>query len=125
MPRSIAFVNYAMGRINFPYPNLDPSSLDASALVTEAADAVGVSLPLTGEEQYKLCQSKGLILDVDVAEWMRGALLFEGASGQHWVAISLGNGEVIEARKGTYAVVDFDASGRRWATAGLIPGMDY
>ena len=125
MARSTDFVHVAMSKISRTSTWPNPESFDNASLVSWAADVVGVALPDTSIEQYKLCVSKGTMLPVDLAEYIRGALLFEGATGARLVVISLGNGEVIEARGTTYAIADFDAPGHPWTAAALIPGMDY
>jgi hypothetical protein len=63
----------------------------------------------------------GMTISVDEAVRTRGALLF--APGH--VAISLGNGQTIEARGRRYGVNIFSTRNRGWTIGGRIPGMRY
>lgn len=130
---STDFVHEALSQVGTAYvygasprpSDADPTSFDCSALVQWAAARVNVSMPRTSGEQYAACSAAGTTVSVERAEHIRGALLFEGASGSQHVAISLGNGDTIEARGTAYGTGKFSAAGRPWTGAGLCPGMKY
>lgn len=77
------------------------------------------------QNQRNTCKQAGTLIDVAQARGTRGALLFridEGAGGDH-VAISLGNGQTIEARGTAFGVNVFPAGDRPWTHGGLVPGL--
>jgi peptidoglycan hydrolase-like protein with peptidoglycan-binding domain len=99
----------------------NPKAFDCSELVQWAAHQVGVTIPDGTMNQLPHIQRAGKTLPVAKAISTRGALLFRPGH----VAISLGNGQTIEAKGSQYGVGVFSARGRGWTTGGLIPGMSY
>jgi cell wall-associated NlpC family hydrolase len=120
---------YVFGATPSPASN-NPTSFDCSSLVQWAAGRVGVTLPRTSQTQWAACRSAGTSISVENAIKTRGALLFEAGSdgtpdSPGHVAISLGNGDTVEAYGTGYGVRTMGAAGRSWSHAGLCPGMDY
>ena len=106
----------------FDDPN--PRAFDCSELVEWAAARLGVRFIDGAENQRNFCRNAGTLISVQEGIRTRGALLFRiNVDGDH-VAISLGNGKTIEARGRAFGVNQFDATGRTWTHAGLIPGFD-
>jgi len=132
-----AFVGYALGQKGHPYDqataapptDLSPRAFDCSSLVRWAAARQGVGLPRTSTQQLAAMRSAGVIIPVEEAIRIRGALLFH--SGH--VAISLGNGRTIEAigrkwgvREGGTVVHNKDGTQRpRFTEGALIPELRY
>lgn len=111
--------------------NPDPKAFDCSELVEWACARLGVkpTMPDGSWAQYEHCKAAGLATSVINGIHTYGALLFRGTgignpASEH-VAISLGNGHTDEARGRAYGVNTFDANGRTWHAAALIPGLDY
>lgn len=120
----------------------DPHAFDCSELVEWGAYQVGVQprVPDGSWHQARHCKNHGKIIPVSEALKTRGALLFRFRTkdGQvhnpfvssvrpysAHVAVSLGDGRTIEARGSKYGVGVFNAVGRDWTHAGLLPGIDY
>jgi cell wall-associated NlpC family hydrolase len=111
----------------------DPDAFDCSELVEWAAAQVDVPMSEASYYQYLDLKNADHLISVDDAINTPGALLFKfpsepvpGAArqeGSH-VAISLGDGRVVEAASPRLGVRIADA-GDRFVYAGLIPGMDY
>lgn len=95
----------------------DPDTFDCSELVEWACYQVGVRIADGSQNQRRACRGFRS-LTIAQARATRGALLF--TSGH--VAVSLGNGQTIEAKGRKYGVV-VDVVGTRFVDAGLIPGM--
>lgn len=129
------FVNKALSQRGDPYEfgaeaafsNSNPRELDCSELVEWAAAQCGVRFVDGAQNQRDACRRAGTLLqDVKQGVRKRGALLFridEGPSNDH-VAISLGNGQTIEARGEAYGVNVFSADNRPWTHAGVVPGFE-
>lgn len=117
-----AYVYGAEARLDDP----DPKAFDCSELIQWACAQVGLSYPDGSGNQYQASKNAGLLVSVDQAARIRGALLWRGAGGSEHVVVSLGDGKAtIEARGRQYGVVQATIEGRGWSAAGLIPGMDY
>jgi hypothetical protein len=124
-----AFVQRALAQVGDEYifgaeANLNdpnPKAFDCSELVQWAAHQVGVSIPDGTMNQLPHIRRAGMTISVDEAVRTRGALLF--APGH--VAISLGNGQTIEARGRRHGVNIFSTRNRGWTIGGRIPGMRY
>lgn len=110
----------------------DPEAFDCSELVEWAAAQVGVTVPDGTWLQYLHLKEQGAIVPVEEAIDTPGALLFSfsqeptpgGARpSQAHVAISLGDGQTIEARGTQYGVDSFEASPQRFEYAAVIPGI--
>lgn len=110
----------------------DPDAFDCSEIVEWAAAQVGVTVPDGTWLQYLHLKEQGAIIPVEEAIDTPGALLFSfsqeptpgGARpSQAHVAISLGDGQTIEARGTQYGVGSFDASPQRFQYAAVIPGI--
>jgi cell wall-associated NlpC family hydrolase len=109
----------------------NPSVWDCSELTQWAAHQAGATIPDGATAQYLDLKEKGLLIPVDQAKNTPGALLFHfdgtprpgdgRASGAH-VAISLGNGKVVEAANHIAGVREADA-GSRFDFAAVIPGI--
>lgn len=107
--------NYIYGA--HPSPSIaNPNAFDCSGLVAWAAGRVGVPFPGTSSSQYAACRK----ISVADAIATRGALLHH----EGHIAISLGNGQTIEAANPGVGVVSYNAAGR-FTGGGLIPGMRY
>lgn len=102
-----------------------PGPWDCSELVQWATYRVGAPMPDGSHNQLVFCQEHGTILAIDDAVHTQGALLFGQTSSWHHVAVSLGNGQTIEARGSKYGVGSWDAPGRGWTHAARVPGLDY
>ena len=109
----------------------NPTTFDCSELAQWAASRVGVDLPDGSWHQYLQLKEAGAIIPVDQAVHTPGALLFTfdreptadgGRPGQAHVAISLGDGNTIEARGRAYGVGSWEA-GDRFTYAAIIPGL--
>lgn len=106
----------------FDDPN--PRAFDCSELVEWAASRLGVRFVDGAQNQRDACRQAGTLIGVHEGIRTRGALLFRiDVDGDH-VAISLGDGKTIEARGKAFGVNVFDATGRTWTDAGLVPGFD-
>lgn len=111
--------------------NDNPDTFDCSELVQWAAGRAGVEMPDGSWIQYRELQGRGSALSVEEALRTPGALLFRfsddplsgGRPGSAHVAISLGDGTVIEARGTKYGVGVFTAEDRGWTHAGAIPEL--
>lgn len=113
----------------------NPSAFDCSELVQWSCAQAGVepTMPDGSWLQARHCNNHGLLIPVAEGIDTRGALLFKfsgdpftgGRPSSAHVAFSLGDGTTIEARSSTYGVGIFDANGRGWTHAGLIPGVDH
>ncbi len=104
----------------------DPDVFDCSELVQWACARIGVPFPDGSQYQEAACRAAGLLIPVSRAVKTQGALLFRHRPPAAHVAVSLGNGNTIEARGSAYGVGSWDAiQGRDWTAAGLIPGMVY
>lgn len=109
----------------------DPESFDCAELVEWAASRVGVEITDGSWLQYRALHQKGASMSVEEALRTPGALLFSFSSdplasgsrpSQAHVAISLGNGQTIEARGTKWGVGTFDAESR-FKYAAVIPEL--
>lgn len=98
----------------------NPRAFDCSELVEWAAARVGISpkVPDGSATQLAHCRARGTIISVQQGINTKGALLFVPGH----VAISLGNGKVIEAANPSAGVRQGNANGRGWTAAARIPG---
>lgn len=98
----------------------NPRAFDCSELVEWCAARVGISprVPDGSAAQAAWVRSKGTGQSISAAINTKGALLFMPGH----VAISLGNGKTIEAMNPSNGVRQGNANGRRWTSAGKIPG---
>jgi cell wall-associated NlpC family hydrolase len=119
--RGDRYVFGAKGRFSDP----NPHAFDCSGLVTWSLARIGLVVPDGAANQFRYCQSHHTIIPVaqGVVTW--GALLFRITPPHNHVAVSLGNGQTFEARGAAYGVNTFEALGRNWTAAALIPGLDY
>lgn len=118
---------FDMGAGRTSDPN--PDAFDCSGLVYWAAHQVGVDAAAAAYTLWRQCVDAGTDMPVDQAISTRGALLFiianpnySSQNGDH-VAISLGDGNTIEARNTRYGVGIFGAAARGWVAAGMLPGL--
>ena len=73
-----------------PAPRVEAIGFDASGLMVYAYAGVGVKLPRSSGEQYKVGQK------VAPAQALPGDLLFYGPEGTQSVALFIGNGQMVE-----------------------------
>jgi cell wall-associated NlpC family hydrolase len=101
----------------------DPSAFDCSELIEWACAQVGVYMPDGSSAQIGYAQSKGQGLSVSAGIATYGAILYKPGH----IAVSLGNGETIEAVGTGYGVRKMSATNRSfsWTAAARIPGMRY
>jgi cell wall-associated NlpC family hydrolase len=130
------FVNKALSQRGDPYEfgaeatfsESNPRQFDCSELVQWAAARCGISFVDGAQNQRDACRQAGTLAQ-DVKQGgvrKRGALLFriDEAPGNDHVAISLGNGQTIEARGEAFGVNVFSAHNRPWTHAGVVPGFE-
>lgn len=108
--------------LNDPDP---PGPWDCSELTQWASVRVGAPLPDGSRNQLAFCQQHATMLSIEEAVRTQGTLLFGQTSSWHHVAVSLGNGETIEARGSAYGVGSWASTGRGWTHAARVPGLDY
>lgn len=111
----------------------NPSAFDCSELVEWVCARLGVNptMPDGSWLQARHCKNWGAMRNVEDGIRIPGALLFKFSStpfegprpSSSHVAISQGNGLTIEARGRNYGTGIFDAHGRGWTHAALIPGV--
>lgn len=121
--------SYVFGHeVNPDDPN--PDVFDCSELVEWAAHQSGVTVLDGTWNEYLSLQERGATVSVDQALQTPGALLFYFSSAptpgggrpeQAHVAISLGNGQTIEARGTSYGVGSWEANDSRFNYAAVIP----
>lgn len=109
----------------------NPTTWDCSELTQWAAHQAGVEFGEATYIQYLDLKDRGATMDVDQALQTRGALLFTfsseptpggGRPGNAHVAISLGDGRVVEAANPDDGVV-ISQAGNRFNYAAVIPGL--
>src|SRR5262245_34412100 len=98
---------------------------DCSELVQWATYRVGAAMPDGSLNQLHFCQEHGTTMPIRDGIDTQGALLFVQKGSEHHVAVSLGNGQTIEARGKAYGVGSWNAPGRPWTHAARVPGLDY
>ncbi len=110
----------------------DPDAFDCSELVEWAARRAGVTVPDGTWLQYLELDEQGALTTVEEAIDTRGALLFSfsqtptpggGRPSQAHVAISLGDGRVVEAANPGDGVVVSPADPDRFTHAAVVPGL--
>ena len=106
------------------------AEFDSSELVQWAAHQAGAELPDGSWKQFRALASAGNDIGVDAALGTKGALVFGFSSDpmasadrpdRAYVAISLGNGKVLEISERTGELVEIDAAGRNYTHAATIP----
>ena len=134
-----AFVNQALKSQGDTYAfgtgrdlsNPDPDKFDCSGLVLWAAHQSGYTAPgftnMNADQMKKYTDKTGGALSVDAAKKTKGALLYisgknDDPNQQKHVAISLGDGQTMEAKGTDYGVKVFK-EGNQWTSAGVLPGM--
>jgi cell wall-associated NlpC family hydrolase len=109
----------------------NPSVFDCSEFTQWAAFQAGAKIPDGATAQYLHFKEKGLLIDPAKAKETPGALLFsfdreprpgDGRTPGAHVAISLGNGKVVEAANPRAGVRESTA-GNRFEFAAIIPGI--
>jgi cell wall-associated NlpC family hydrolase len=109
----------------------DPSVFDCSEFTQWAAYQAGAKIPDGATAQYLQFKEKGLLIDPEKAKDTPGALLFsfdreprpgDGRTPGAHVAISLGNGKVVEAANPRVGVRESTA-GHRFEYAAVVPGI--
>jgi cell wall-associated NlpC family hydrolase len=86
------------GRVVGLNPAADVVGFDASGLMVYSFAGVGVKLPRSSGEQYKVGQK------VTPAQALPGDLIFYGPEGTQSVALFIGNGQMVEATDAGVAV---------------------
>jgi cell wall-associated NlpC family hydrolase len=107
----------------------NPSAFDCSELVQWSAAQAGVHIEDGAWYQYQQLRDSGTLISVEDGINTPGAVLMSfsgdpnGGKPPHaHIAISLGNGQTIEARGARYGVGSWPAKGR-FQYAALIPGI--
>jgi cell wall-associated NlpC family hydrolase len=109
----------------------NPAVFDCSEFTQWAAHQAGVKIPDGATAQYLHFKQKGQLIDPEQAKNIPGALLFsfdrepragDGRTPGAHVAISLGNGKVVEAANRRAGVRESNA-GERFEFAAVIPGI--
>lgn len=109
---------------------LGSNEFDSSELVQWAAHQAGAELPDGSWKQYRSLALSGNDTSVEAAIGTKGALLFGFSSDpmgspdrpdRAYVAISLGNGKVLEISERTGELKEVDAVGRDYTHAATIP----
>lgn len=95
-----------------------PDAWDCSGLVEGATAAAGNRLAGTAATQAAAVAAAGKSMSIEAAIGTRGALLFRMGTPYNHTAISLGNGQTIEAMGSAYGVCIGSAGGRGWTSAG-------
>ena len=129
----------------------NPAAFDCSSLIMWSCGRAGVApaMPRLSMQQHQHCIDNGTLLGdvrsdgsvVARAIGIRGALLIrtvladgrtacdpaQGVGNRSHIAISLGDGNVLEARGGgqPVSVNPANPQWRVWTAGGLIPGVDY
>jgi cell wall-associated NlpC family hydrolase len=135
-----AFVRSALDQVGDSYVfgqeadvgDADPEAFDCSELVQWAAGRAGVELTDGSWNQYLALQGEGGDISVDQAIQTKGALLFYfsedpasagGRPRRAHVAISLGDGRIVEAANPDDDVRISDATPGRFNYAAVIPEL--
>ena len=109
----------------------DPDVFDCSELTQWAAHQAGTTIPDGATAQYLHLKQKGLLIPVSEAKNTPGALLFsfdreprpgDGRTPGAHVAISLGDGKIVEAANSRAPVREASA-GNRFEFAAVLPGI--
>ncbi|MEU4237156.1 transglycosylase SLT domain-containing protein [Actinoplanes sp. NPDC026619] len=109
----------------------NPAVFDCSEFTQWAAFQAGSKIPDGATAQYLHFKEKGMLVPVDQAKDIPGALLFsfdrepragDGRTPGAHVAISLGDGKVVEAANPRVGVRESNA-GNRFEFAAIIPGI--
>ncbi len=114
------------------FDDAKPAAFDASELVEWASHRAGVGIPDGSWIQYQHLHEEGATMSVDEALGTEGALLFwfsrdpignpDRPRIAH-VAISLGDGRVVEATPGEHDIVRIAEHDERFTHAGEVPGL--
>jgi len=110
--------------------SMGSNEFDSSELVQWAAHQAGVEMPDGSWTQYRALTLAGHDTSVESALATKGALVFGFSSDpmasadrpdRAYVAISLGNGKVLEISERTGELMEVDAAGRNYTHAATIP----
>jgi hypothetical protein len=110
--------------------NPNPTQFDCAELTKWAAHQAGVDIPGSSFEQYLDLKQKGLLIPVEEAKHIPGALVFHfssepvpggGRPDEAHVAISLGDGRTVEAADESEGVLE-KTVGDRFEYAAVLPG---
>jgi cell wall-associated NlpC family hydrolase len=109
------------------FNDANPKAFDCSELVQWSAARAGIKITDGARNQRDACRKANTLIPVEEGLRTRGALLFRiDETGEHnHVAISLGNGQTMEAKGKKYGVNVFPANDRKWTHAGIVPGFRY
>ncbi len=133
------FLKVAKAQVGDPYvfgaevklSDDDPDVFDCSEFTQWAAHQAGTKIPDGATAQYLELKQRGLLIPVDKAKDTPGALLFsfdreprpgDGRTPGAHVAISLGEGKVVEAANRRAGVRESTA-GDRFEYAAVLPGI--
>ncbi len=130
------FVAFAKSKVGGPYVwgGTGPTGYDCSGLVQAAAASIGVSLPHNSVDIYNVCAQDQTTCSVQTAIATFGALLFiapltngepSAAQGGGHIAISLGNGQTVEATGLAQGICINVANASRFNQGALLPGVSY
>jgi cell wall-associated NlpC family hydrolase len=135
-PQVASFVAFAKSKVGGPYVwgGTGPTGYDCSGLVQGAAKAIGVSFPHNSVEDYTVCTQAQTTCTVETAIATYGALLFiapgtngelAASQGGGHIAISLGNGQTVEATGAAEGICYNVANASRFNQGALLPGVTY
>lgn len=108
-----------------PNPAGHGGPFDCSGLVSWCIRRAGGVIPDGSTAQFGYCRDHGTLIPIEQGVHTRGALLGIEESGEHHIVISRGDGTTIEARGSAWGVGEWNAEGRGWTWAGLVPGVSY
>lgn len=128
--RGIAWGKKQLGE-RYAWSAKGPNAWDCSGFVSGYIRAGGGSISGNTVSLMAACRAAGSTVPAAQALKIRGALLFRMASytqsprgNPNHVAVSLGNGQTLEARGRGFGVGVFGgASGRGWTDGALVPGF--
>lgn len=132
MARAQVRDQYEFGaEVDLTDPN--PVRFDCSELVEWCCTQIGVAIVDGSWRQYQVCHQANTVTGIGSAIDRTGSLLFkfvgdplgtQRPQSAH-VAISLGNGLVVEARRASIGVEIASSMNRGWTHAGFVPGLVY
>jgi len=131
MPTAEQFVQKCLLEVGDEYewgaaapPGTDPSQTtewDCSGLVYTKLHELGIDVPRTSTEQLDWVIRNKTAIPLEEGVRTRGALLLRVGH----VAVSLGDGNTVEAMGEDYGVLVASTSNRGFTHAGRVPGLSY
>ena len=131
MPTAEEFVQKCLQEVGDEYewgaaaqPGTDPSQTtewDCSGLVYTKLHELGIDVPRSSTAQLDWVIEHGTAIPLEEGVRTRGALLLRDGH----VAVSLGDGNTVEAMGEEYGVLVASTSHRSFTHAGRVPGLSY